>query len=320
MRCLGLILFCCALALSAAPPVPVVFDTDMGNDIDDALALAMLHSLETRGETRLIAVTLTKSNAWAAEYVRVVNEFYGRAAIPVGLVRHGKTPDPGNFVKQVSVQHGHVQAAEYPDAVKVLRESLSAQPDGSVVIVQVGFSTNLAALLESPPDAVSPLSGRELATRKVRLVSVMAGNFNGNKPEFNIMTDVPSAQKLVANWPGDMVFSGFEIGNAILYPAASIEHDFVSGNPVPEAYRLYQKMPYDRPSWDLTAVLYAFRPDRGYFSLSDPGQVSVTADGRTDFQAIATGHHRFLKVDPVQAQRSREALLWLASERTAARY
>jgi inosine-uridine nucleoside N-ribohydrolase len=174
-------------------------------------------------------------------------------------------------------------------------------------------------LLDSAPDALSPLSGRELAARKVRLVSVMGGNFDGNKPEFNIMTDVPSAQKLVANWPGEMVFSGFEIGNAILYPAVSIDHDFASGNPVPEAYRLYQKMPYDRPSWDLTAVLYAFRPDRGYFSLSDPGQISITEDGRTNFQVVANGHQRFLKIDAMQAQRSREALLWLASESPTAR-
>src|SRR5205085_11191369 len=49
------------LAVSAsAAPVPVIFDTDMGNDIDDALALAMLHALQTKGEAKLLAVTITK--------------------------------------------------------------------------------------------------------------------------------------------------------------------------------------------------------------------------------------------------------------------
>src|ERR1017187_547252 len=31
-----------------AQAIPVIFDTDMGNDVDDALALAMLHALESR--------------------------------------------------------------------------------------------------------------------------------------------------------------------------------------------------------------------------------------------------------------------------------
>ena len=43
-----------ALGSAIAQPVPVIFDTDMWNDVDDALALAMLHSLESRGECRLI--------------------------------------------------------------------------------------------------------------------------------------------------------------------------------------------------------------------------------------------------------------------------
>ena len=36
---------------------PVIFDTDMGNDIDDAMALAILHALSDRGECELIGIT-----------------------------------------------------------------------------------------------------------------------------------------------------------------------------------------------------------------------------------------------------------------------
>ncbi len=311
---LAIVLCSCAL-FAQTVPVPVIFDTDMGNDIDDALALAMVHNLETRGEAKLIAATLTKSNAWAAEYVKVVNEFYHRPGVPIGLVVNGKTPDDGGFVRQVSQQHGRASASSFPDAVQVLRKALASQADNSVVIVQIGFSTNLAALLDSKPDSISNLSGHDLAARKVRLLSVMGGNFNGSAPEYNIMTDVPAAQKLVAQWPGEIVFSGFEIGNAILFPAVSIDRDFAPGNPVAEGYRHYMKMPYNRPCWDLTAVLYAFRADRGYFTLSDPGQVTVTSDGRTQFTPGSSGHRRFLKIDATQAVRAQEALVWLASER-----
>src|SRR5689334_9393496 len=76
----------------APTPQRVIFDTDMGNDVDDALALAVLHALESRGECRLLAVTVTKDEPYAAPYVDVVNTFYGRPDIPIGVVRGGVTP------------------------------------------------------------------------------------------------------------------------------------------------------------------------------------------------------------------------------------
>ena len=44
------------LSLTAKEPVKLIFDTDMGNDIDDAMALAMIHSLVSRGELSLIHI------------------------------------------------------------------------------------------------------------------------------------------------------------------------------------------------------------------------------------------------------------------------
>ena len=177
---------------------------------------------------------------------------------------------------------GSTQAA-VQDAVELLRKTLAAESDGAVTMIQVGFSTNLARLLESAPDRYSDLSGMELVKKKVRLLTVMAGNFAEAKREYNVMIDIPAATKLFATWPTDIYISGFEVGAAILYPAVSIENDFPKDNPVAEAYRLYAKMPYDRPSWDLTTVLYDLRPDRGYFGVSQPGDVLVSADGTTSF-------------------------------------
>src|SRR5437764_918961 len=89
-------------ASAFAQPTPVIFDTDMGNDVDDALALAMLHALESRGECRLIAVTITKDNPWAAVYVDLVNTFYGRARIPIGMVKGGVTPEASPMIQSPS--------------------------------------------------------------------------------------------------------------------------------------------------------------------------------------------------------------------------
>ena len=144
-------------AAFAAEPVRLILDTDMGNDCDDALALGMIHALENRGEVHLLAVTITKDNRNAAAYIDLVDTFYGRPDIPIGLVRNGKTPNDTPMLK-VPVERRDAQGQlVYPDACmtmpsfrkrsRLLTHVLKEQPDGSVTIAQIGFSTNLARLV-----------------------------------------------------------------------------------------------------------------------------------------------------------------------------
>ena len=315
-----------SLTVSAQAPPNIIFDTDMGNDIDDALALAMLHAFQSRHEANLIAVTVTKDNQWAAPYIDLVDTFYGRPEIPIGMVRNGKTPEASPMIQVPSERrradgsfvypHRIVDGGQAPEAVSLLRQTLAKQADGSVVIVQVGFSTNLARLLETKADAASADDGPTLVRKKVRLLSVMGGNFADGKSEFNLAKDVPAAVKLFHDWPTPIVVSGFEVGAALPFPAQRIEHDFayVQDHPVAEAYRSYMKMPYDRPTWDLTAVLYAVRPDENYFSLSPPGTITVLSDGSSHFEPSSKGNHRYLIVKDEQGARTLEAMIILASE------
>ncbi|MFN7723115.1 MAG: nucleoside hydrolase, partial [Pirellulaceae bacterium] len=69
----------------AGEPVSIIFDTDIGNDVDDALAMGVLHALESRRECKLIGVTITKDHPLAARFVQAVNQFYGRPDIPIGV-------------------------------------------------------------------------------------------------------------------------------------------------------------------------------------------------------------------------------------------
>jgi inosine-uridine nucleoside N-ribohydrolase len=317
-----------------APAPRIIFDTDMGNDVDDALALAVLHAFESRGESRLVAVTVTKDEPHAAPYVDLVNTFYGRPDVPIGVARSGVTPGE-DFQAAVARLRGPGGGPRYPHdlrdgrrapaATAVLRRALAAQPDSSVVLVQVGFSTNLARLLDTPGDAHSPLGGRALVARKVRVLQVMAGYFGapGRAPapdfvEFNVEKDVAAARRLFDGWPTPVEVSGFEVGLAVLYPAESIERDYryVTDHPVRDGYVRYRgaRYPYDRPAWDLTSVLQAVRPDRGYFGRSAPGRVTVDARGRTAFRPEPGGPHRHLTVTPEQAVRAREAMVQLASQ------
>ncbi len=297
------------LAMSAAPPVPVIFDTDMGNDIDDALALAMLHSLQSRGEIRLAAVTVTKDNPWAARYVSAINIFYGRDKIPVGVVKNGVTKAEGNYNRKAIDGGRHKWSDQTQDAVALLKDVLAKEADGSVVVIQVGFSTNLARLLAEP-------GGKDLIAKKVKLLSLMAGDFTNKGPEYNVKEDIAACTKLAAEWPAPAVWSGFEVGRTIKYPAASIDRDFawVPKHPVVDGYKAYMKFPYDRETWDLTSVLYAVRPDSGYFDLSAPGNVVVDAKGFTKHLPAPGGRHRYLIVNELQRARILEAMIWLASQ------
>ena len=83
----------------AAEPVRLIFDTDIGNDVDDALALAVIHALQSRGEARLLAVSITKDSKSAAPYIDLVNTFYKRPDIPVGIVKGGKTTDDTPMIR-----------------------------------------------------------------------------------------------------------------------------------------------------------------------------------------------------------------------------
>src|SRR5262245_11864777 len=314
---------------AGAEPVRLIFDTDICGDCDDVLALGMIHALQSRGHCRLLAVTVSADHELAAPFVDAVNTFYGRAGIPIGVVGHGGVVEKSEFLSlaeekdggRLRYPHRLASGRLAPSATVVLRKTLAAQPDGSVVIAQVGFSTNLARLLDSPPDEHSPMTGQELVQRKVRLLSLMAGAFqpiegNARYREYNVVKDVKSARALAQQWPTAMVYSGFEIGIALPYPAVSIQRDYnyVPHHPLAEAYIKRNPPPHNRPTWDLTSVLFAVLGDRGYFDVSPRGQVIVGADGVTRFEATSEGQHSYLILRPEQKPRVLEALVQLSSQ------
>jgi len=318
-----------AVSMYAAEPVRFVLDTDLGNDVDDSMALAVAHALQNRNECQLLAVTTTKDNPYAAPMIDVLNTFYGRPGIPIAVVKYGMTKDDGRYNRQVlelKDDDGNpryprtlspADSAKLPDAVPFLRELLAAQPDNSIVLVQIGFFTNFARLLDTPADDISPLTGKELVAKKVRLLSLMAGSFNeSGHQEYNVVIDIPSAKKLVAEWPTEMVFNGFEIGETIQHPPASLKEDYgyVQYHPLKDAYQFYVGLDNTQPTFDLSSVLYAVRPNRGYFDLSPRGTVTVLDDGRTTFAPSETGKHRYLIVSPEQVAMVREAFVQLCSE------
>ena len=64
----------CSGAVSEETPVKVIFDTDMGNDIDDALALDMLYKYADEGRITLLGITSNKEEHPASvEYIDILS-------------------------------------------------------------------------------------------------------------------------------------------------------------------------------------------------------------------------------------------------------
>ena len=302
-------------------PIKVIFETDMGNDVDDALALDMLFKYAEDEKIELLGISSNKRDEGSVEFIDAMTTWYGYPEIPIGHVVNGKPCDDAvNYaleaVKMTDEKgnklfpQSHASDSHIIPSVDMYRKLLAAQDDSAVTVISVGFSTNLAQLLDSQADNYSPLSGRELVGKKVRNLVMMGGDFENNTPgdsltrfmEYNIVKDIDAARKVFSEWPGKIVTSPFELGIDVCYPATSIENDFTwtTAHPVVEAYKVYLPMPYDRPTWDLTSVLYAVEGQENYFTLSQPGTITVEPLGGTLFTPVANGQHRYLMADSTQ--------------------
>ena len=70
-------------------PIPVIFDTDMGNDVDDALALDMLYKYHQDKKINLLGVVSNKDAEHSTVFVDIMNNFYGLPTLPIGKIYKG---------------------------------------------------------------------------------------------------------------------------------------------------------------------------------------------------------------------------------------
>lgn len=284
-------------------PIKVILDTDIGPDCDDAAALALVHLFAADGLLDPLAVTHCTSSPYGVGAIRAINRWYGRPELPVGTLSDTDLligdPRYETYNKPLAESLPEVLRAA-PDATALLRETLAGQPDGSVTLVAIGPLRNVANLMDSGPDAASPLTGAALMERKITRMVLMGGCFpdaEGQRPitdaEWNFLMDIPSAHRVVS-WPGEIVFCGFEVGFPVI-SGGRMAQDLPENHPVRQAYALHGS-DKGRNSWDLLTVLWAAQPDTPLMACSQPGTVSMDAAGITTFAPTAEGRHRFLRL------------------------
>lgn len=306
---LFLLISCAGDSIVDQRPVAVIFDTDMTTDCDDAGALALLHTLERRGEARILATMVNNKGEYSAGATAAINAFYGRADIPVGAYQGDAVGrDAAGFFEEIALDtltNGHQVISRYqmPDAVDVYRRVLAEANPNEVVIVSVGHLNNLYDLLQSGPDQYSSLNGIDLVEQKVDHLVVMGGHFHpqaserppyGREHNFSVRGSAPFTGPTLEYWPTRVLISGYEIGeNIITGPglAALDEH-----HPVRRAYDGHPSEPLvnGRMSWDQTAVLAAVRDPGLYWDLSGPGRAEVDSEGKNTWIDDPNGNHKYL--------------------------
>ncbi len=176
----------------------VIFDTDIGDDIDDAFALGLLLRSP---QVELLGVT----SAWGdtALRARLLQRFVaagGRGEIPVAVGRTTAPATDAPFTQAAWARRQPVASQPLPDAVSWMLDQIRRAP-GEITLISVAPLTNVGDLLDRDP----------ALAHKLKRVVIMGGSVrrgygdlgyrpdHGPDPEYNIRSDIAAARKLFAS-------------------------------------------------------------------------------------------------------------------------
>jgi inosine-uridine nucleoside N-ribohydrolase len=297
---------------SETVPEKVIFDTDMGSDCDDAGALALLHAYADMGLAEILGCIYSSGAVpYGAGVVEAINIYYGRPDIPVGAY-HGE--DVGDPVDKMTAEKLARDTAAFKNKIihntdaeeqtRVNRRLLAFQDDNSVTYITVGHTKGIYDLLVSGPDDISPLTGEELISRKVKrwvaLGALGASNEKGHYVgDWNFFRNgtAPFTKYLVENFPKPVYIID---GGEKVMTGKSLKHT-PAGNIVRTAYRdwlwNYEKKTLDgqRPSWDLVAVYFAIEGMGEYFKMAESGYLKFDIErGSRWIKKDTVSNHNFV--------------------------
>ena len=290
----------------------IIFDTDLGGDCDDVMALDLLLAGQRSGDCRILGVTSSAGFDSAAPCIRAICRQHGHGEIPVGRTSLRQDPDKDDYA--TAVAEAFPAPGDDPDSVKLLRQLLAGHREVTVVVT--GFLTNIAALLQSPADEISPLDGTALVAQSVREFAVMGGAFsheNGYNPmkeqlvdgrvqphaEWNIICDIPAAQYFFTHCPVPAVLLPYETGLGMISGGPMRRH---GERRLPDslAFTVHGSM-NGRDSWDPATALYAVWGAAPWFYRTVDGTVTVDDRGVTRFIS-GQGRHSILLPAMSQAE------------------
>ena len=295
----------------------IIFDTDLGGDIDDGGALAIVHQAINKGLCELLLCTSSTSNPYSVSAIDAINEYYNHKVVVGGtkVIPDGELVNREEYLKNCDTWYGKYIYDNYhytytqensPDAVKELRrvlsENISANVNDRVTIIVIGTSTNIRGLLESNGDEYSPLNGIELVKRSVKEISLMGCYFPSEElpdvwfgdfhmeSENNINQDITSAKCVFEKCPVKVVVSHFTPGyKTITGESISLEGSL---NPVSVSYLKFFRG--QRPSWDPISAYYAIYGLGNSLTISEPVNIKIDDKGISTYEYKKDGLHYLL--------------------------
>jgi purine nucleosidase len=177
-----------SLATAVTPSAvaqPVIIDTDIGSDLDDAFAIALVLRSP---ELKLIGVTTVSGDTVArAKIVDQMLGVTGHQDIPVAV---GRATIISNGAPPVGRQrrfgdNGSFARAEHPDAVDFILAKIRALPD-QITLMAIGPMTNLAAAFDKDPVTFKHVNRVVLMGGWIK-PAIWGGMTYGVAPEYNIM-------------------------------------------------------------------------------------------------------------------------------------
>lgn len=307
-------------------PLGVLYDADFGARIGPALGLCLLYGLDGKNECRVTSISVSKPSLNAAACAEIFGRFYAGAVsgafgaigrnLPTGLSDEPGDASDTPLMKAVlgkktaegksAYEHGLDAWNDTAEPAPLLRNALTAQADQNCVVVLNGPATNMAKLLDL-------YNAKGWIERKARMLVMVDG-------VFTTPLHRAAARKVLAEWPGPIVFVPNAVGEALKYPAASIDTDFAwsPSHPLVDAYRAAGTMPYDAPANELAAVLHAVREKEKLFGVSETGAVTIADDGKATFTPGA-GKHRQLVLDPANGEKILKTFIELVTAKPVPR-
>ncbi|MBQ8885648.1 MAG: nucleoside hydrolase [Clostridia bacterium] len=277
--------------------VNLIIDTDLGNDCDDAAAIALACRYVKEERARLLAITINTSDPYSPCCAEAILSYYG-VETEIGVHKGSFPYVDVSFSKALAEKFGVAKKKEREAAVRLIRRKLAESKDKSVTLVFIGQLNNANELLKSPADEYGE-DGVSLVERKVKETVIMGGMFGSRKivfegkeylAEYNIATSVSDSKGAIGTFPCEVVFADFYLGIDVLTLGGLIGRD--EKDPVGYAYDIFSHG--DRPSWDILALMYAVEGENGLFVRSRHGRVRVGDTGTTVMEYDESGKHRYL--------------------------
>ncbi len=280
-----------------------IFDTDIGADCDDAVALLYMLGKMRGGECEVKAITLCTARKYAPAATLALIKDLGYENIPIGEYKGEPLPCDliDNYAEVIAGDKNHV--AE--DAVKLMRKTLVENDE--IDIICLGPSCNIARLMESKSDEYSDKGGNELIKGKVGKLYIMGGAFefsDGEKSfaEWNVEQDIPSAKKVFEDFPCEIAVVPSEVGARVATIASSTHgltrkavETFFKKVDERNGIQYEDNSERIRPSWDPLTSMAAIGEDE--YNYSENGKVEISDSGITEFKKNKSGKCRYMLIN-----------------------